>query len=120
MLSITCARYSGTRPTSARASRRVTPAHVCAWQMILWASLGENERMKRVLAALTGVLLTHLGAGAVLAFQRATGSGQTAAAVETQRGSGAIVVDWNQELVRIVNTPGAQPATVHPTRSFAI
>ena len=76
--------------------------------------------MKRALAALTGVLLTLLGAGAVLAFQRATGGGQTAAAAEAQRGSGAIVVDWNKQLVRIVNTPGAQPATVHPTRSFAI
>jgi membrane-associated phospholipid phosphatase len=34
--------------------------------------------------------------------------------------SGAIVVAWNQELVQIVGTPGAQPATIHPTRSFAI
>jgi membrane-associated phospholipid phosphatase len=34
--------------------------------------------------------------------------------------SGAIVVDWNKELVRIIGTPGAQPATIHPTRSFAI
>jgi len=34
--------------------------------------------------------------------------------------SGTIVVDWNQELLRIVRTPGAQPATVHPTRNFAI
>jgi len=36
------------------------------------------------------------------------------------RGSGAVVVDWNQELLHIVRTPGAQPATVHPTRNFAI
>ncbi len=34
--------------------------------------------------------------------------------------SGAIVVAWNQELLQIVLTPGAQPATVLPTRSFAI
>ena len=34
--------------------------------------------------------------------------------------SGALVVAWNQELLRIVQTPGAQPATIHPTRSFAI
>jgi hypothetical protein len=76
--------------------------------------------MNKVLAALAGVLLTLLGASAVLAFQRATGGGQAAAAAETPRGSGAIVVDWNKQLVKIVNTPGAQPATVHPTRSFAI
>ncbi|HEV3405175.1 MAG TPA: vanadium-dependent haloperoxidase [Candidatus Dormibacteraeota bacterium] len=34
--------------------------------------------------------------------------------------SGAIVVAWNQELLHIVQTPGDQPATIHPTRSFAI
>jgi len=36
------------------------------------------------------------------------------------RGSGRSVVDWNHELISILGTPGAQPATVHPTRSFAI
>jgi PAP2 superfamily len=30
------------------------------------------------------------------------------------------VVQWNRVLLSIVRTPGAQPATVHPTRSFAI
>jgi hypothetical protein len=30
------------------------------------------------------------------------------------------VVQWNKTLLTIVRTPGAQPATVHPTRSFAI
>jgi membrane-associated phospholipid phosphatase len=35
-------------------------------------------------------------------------------------GSGQLVVDWNRELIAILGTPGAQPATVHPTRSFAI
>jgi len=30
------------------------------------------------------------------------------------------VVDWNRVLVSIVNTPGAQPAGVQPTRDFAI
>jgi hypothetical protein len=30
------------------------------------------------------------------------------------------VVQWNRILLVIVRTPGAQPATVHPTRSFAI
>ena len=30
------------------------------------------------------------------------------------------VVQWNQVLLKIVRTHGAQPATVHPTRSFAI
>src|SRR5215471_12731500 len=30
------------------------------------------------------------------------------------------VVEWNKTLLVIVRTPGAQPATIHPTRSFAI
>jgi len=30
------------------------------------------------------------------------------------------VVQWNKTLLTIVRTPGAQPATVHPTRDFAI
>src|SRR5215472_14124141 len=30
------------------------------------------------------------------------------------------VVQWNRTLLVVVRTPGAQPATVHPTRSFAI
>ena len=34
--------------------------------------------------------------------------------------SGAIVIAWNKELLHIVQTPGAQPTTVHPTRSYAI
>jgi membrane-associated phospholipid phosphatase len=29
-------------------------------------------------------------------------------------------VDWNRELITIQGIPGAQPPTVHPTRSFAI
>src|SRR6202165_4234866 len=30
------------------------------------------------------------------------------------------VIQWNKTLLAIVRTPGAQPATVHPTRGFAI
>jgi len=30
------------------------------------------------------------------------------------------VVQWNRTLLVIVRTPGAQPATIHPARSFAI
>jgi hypothetical protein len=30
------------------------------------------------------------------------------------------VLHWNRILLAIVRTPGAQPATIHPTRSFAI
>src|SRR5258708_18331364 len=30
------------------------------------------------------------------------------------------VLQWNKTLLAIVRTPGAQPATIHPTRSFAL
>jgi hypothetical protein len=33
---------------------------------------------------------------------------------------GGLVTGWNAELLAAVRTPGAQPATVHPTRSFAL
>src|SRR4029078_10212482 len=41
-------------------------------------------------------------------------------AVAFTPGSGQSVVDWQREMNTILRTPGAQPATVHPTRSFAI
>jgi len=78
--------------------------------------------MNRYLIAVAGVVLTLAATVAVVAYQHATGGGTVAAADSSVPGSGssAIVVDWNKELVKIVNTPGAQPATIHPTRSFAI
>jgi hypothetical protein len=39
---------------------------------------------------------------------------------DSSAGSVNAVVQWNKTLLVIVRTPGAQPATVHPTRSFAI
>src|SRR5438067_4516437 len=30
------------------------------------------------------------------------------------------VIEWNRILLAIVRTPGAQPATIHTTRSFAL
>ena len=35
-------------------------------------------------------------------------------------GSANPVVQWSRNLVSILRTPGAQPGTIHPTRSFAI
>lgn len=35
-------------------------------------------------------------------------------------GSGQLVADWNKTLIGILGVPGAEPASVHPTRSFAI
>jgi hypothetical protein len=41
-------------------------------------------------------------------------------ATQPKSESGQPVIDWNQTLLSIVNTPGAQPATIQPTRNFAI
>ena len=50
--------------------------------------------------------------------RQASGAGQTGVAFRP--GSGQLVVTWNQELIKILGIPGEQPATVHPTRSFAL
>ena len=76
--------------------------------------------MKKSFIALAGVVLTLATTTVVFASQHATGASTVAAAGDAGSNSGAIVVDWNKQLVKIVNTPGAQPATIHPTRSFAI
>ncbi|MBV9282440.1 MAG: vanadium-dependent haloperoxidase [Chloroflexi bacterium] len=69
--------------------------------------------LRKALTALVGTVLTLSTGIAALASH-------PAAAQAPSRISGAVVVDWNKELVRILATPGAQPATIHPTRSFAI
>src|ERR1700688_563241 len=61
-----------------------------------------------------GSLVTAL----ILSSAKATGTNGNAANDST--GSGALVIAWNKELLHIVQTPGAQPATVHPTRSYAL
>ena len=74
-----------------------------------------------------GLALGALGTTAVLAAGAYARTSQTGA-METRPAtharsapeSGRPVVDWNQVLLSIVNTPGAQPANVQPTRNFAI
>jgi hypothetical protein len=65
-----------------------------------------------------GLVLGVLGATAVLAAgASARGTAKHPAGAKE---SGRPVTDWNQLLLTIVNTPGAQPANVQPTRNFAI
>ena len=63
----------------------------------------------------------------VLAAPAATAFGHSALrgtshvrATWESRESGQPVIDWNQTLLAIVNTPGAQPANIQPTWSFAV
>ena len=66
-----------------------------------------------------GFALGALAAAAVLAtsaFARTSSVGNHT----QQEQSGQPVIDWNQVLLSIVNTPGAQPPNIQPTRNFAI
>jgi hypothetical protein len=74
-----------------------------------------------------GLVLGALGAAAFLAASAyASPSHQSVASAKTTKHvlrkdeSGQPVIDWNQILLSIANTPGAQPANIQPTRNFAI
>src|SRR5690242_16929095 len=71
-----------------------------------------------ILATSIGGLVVVVAVVATLVFSPLLTSGN--AANNGASGSGTIVIAWNKELLHIVQTPGAQPATVHPTRSYAI
>src|SRR6202795_202546 len=76
--------------------------------------------MKKSILSLTVSVGIVLGIGTAGVATAVASNGNKAHAQAPGGGSGAIVVAWNQELLHIVQTPGAQPATLHPTRSFAI
>src|SRR6266581_1376778 len=78
-------------------------------------------KKKWILATSIGIFLviSSLVTALVLSFALTTSASSNATA-DSSRGSGAIVIAWNKELLHIVQTPGAQPATIHPTRSYAI
>jgi len=75
--------------------------------------------MKRTVAALV-TAIAALSAVTAVAASSTPSAGRASHATKNARLSGTIVIDWNRELLSIVRTKGAQPATVHPTRSFAI
>ena len=72
---------------------------------------------------MTKLVMTLALLGASLS-PRAMGITGVAMAQENENpGSTQVVnpaIEWNRTLLTIVRTPGAQPATIHPTRSFAI
>jgi PAP2 superfamily protein len=77
-------------------------------------------KLTPLLATIAGAVLTVGATGVAVADP----AGRNGSPGGTGAGRGfhgaAIVVDWNRELLHIVQTPGAQPATVHPTRSYAL
>src|SRR6266571_4629250 len=83
-------------------------------------------RRRAMVIVVTSALLAPGGATSAFAAQRAeagihgAGTASSFARGAFAPGSGQPIVDWNKTLISILSTPGAQPPTVHPTRSFAI
>jgi len=87
----------------------------------------KNKKLSLIWATAIGIVLVIGSVVATLVISplltASTNSNAAAngnAATNGSSASGAIVIAWNKELLHIVLTPGAQPATVHPTRSYAI
>jgi membrane-associated phospholipid phosphatase len=74
---------------------------------------------RKALGALAVAALTA-GLAAPAFGTSAAAADRGSSAVAFAPGSGRLVVDWNRLLIKSIGTSGAQPATVHPTRSFAI
>jgi hypothetical protein len=66
------------------------------------------------------ITLAAITVGVAATGTAIAGSASTATTDRNTKISGASVIAWNQELLKILLTPGAQPATIHPTRSYAI
>jgi membrane-associated phospholipid phosphatase len=76
-------------------------------------------KLVRTVAAVTAAVFI-LGGATAAAASNMTAHSRTGSTADGAAGTGAPVVQWNQELQAILKLPGAQPATVHPTRSYAI
>ena len=76
--------------------------------------------MKRTLTALIAVVAAMATVPAVVGAVSRDTAGTASRADKHTSFSGATVIDWNRELLSIVRTKGAQPPTIHATRSFAI
>lgn len=76
--------------------------------------------MRMRTTALVTVVAAAVAVGIAVPAQVTYGSTAPAAGLADSPGSGQSVIDWNRQLITILGTPNAQPATVHPTRSFAM
>ena len=68
-------------------------------------------------------LTTAIAAAAAIGATSLTGVADAAvpaASMAPAAQSGNVVTEWNHTLLSLVQTPGAQPATIQPTRDFAI
>src|SRR5260370_16257797 len=79
-----------------------------------------KKKTKIILATAIGIVLVIGSLVTALVLSSSLANGTSSNAANGASSSGAIVIAWNKELLHIVQTPGAQPATVHPTRSYAL
>ncbi len=77
-------------------------------------------KKKLIVGTSIGIVLVIGALVATLVLTSTLKVGASSNTANAFNGSGAVVIAWNKELLHIVQTPGAQPATVHPTRSYAI
>jgi PAP2 superfamily len=61
-----------------------------------------------------------LAATAAIGAPSLTGPAHAALPAVPQAAAGDVVVEWNRTLLSLVQTAGAQPATIQPTRDFAM
>lgn len=82
-------------------------------------SVVSSNRNRAVLLRRSPALVA-LGATAAIAAAAWPGVARAAEPSASRPGTGNVVVEWNHALLSAVQTPGAEPATIHPTRAFAI
>jgi membrane-associated phospholipid phosphatase len=77
--------------------------------------------MRRATIPLVTLAAAAVAAGITIPTLAAASPGTAPrATIADSPNSGQSVIAWNRQLISILGTPGAQPATVHPTRSFAM
>src|SRR5260221_250690 len=85
-----------------------------------------KKKLSLIWAAAIGIVLVIGSVVATLVISPLLTAGTNNNAAENgnaangSSASGAIVIAWNKELLHIVLTPGTQPTTVHPTRSYQL
>ncbi len=71
-------------------------------------------------SALVTLAAAAVALGVAVPALATSGPSNPASGLADAPGSGESVIEWNRQLITILGTPNAQPATIHPTRSFAI
>jgi membrane-associated phospholipid phosphatase len=102
--------------------RQLTAEPPAVRQALEKRSLKENPDMIKLAPALATLVSALMAVGSTGVAQADSPGHGGAGGNEAGRGfqGAAIVVAWNRELLHIVQIPGAQPATIHQTRSYAL